>query len=72
VYCDAPAAHVDHVIPRSRGGSDDIDNLVPACARCNLSKGARTLQEWALLYPDTVEHGAAHSAIIRAVLEAAL
>ena len=39
-------AHVDHVIPHSRGGSSDADNLVAACARCNLAKGARTPKEW--------------------------
>jgi hypothetical protein len=38
--------HIDHVIPRCRGGSDDIDNLVLACAWCNLRKGAMTGDEW--------------------------
>ena len=37
---------LDHVVPRSRGGADDLTNLVLACRRCNLCKGARTLQEW--------------------------
>jgi len=44
-YCGAPAQHVDHVHPRSQGGGDELDNLVAACAPCNLSKGARTPQE---------------------------
>ena len=30
---------VDHVKPRSRGGSDDLKNLVPACISCNRQKG---------------------------------
>jgi 5-methylcytosine-specific restriction endonuclease McrA len=46
-YCDAPAEHLDHVQPISRGGADAAPNLVPACANCNLSKGAKTLAEWA-------------------------
>ncbi len=25
----------DHVIPLRRGGSNDLDNLIPACTRCN-------------------------------------
>lgn len=35
----------DHVIPKSRGGSDDLSNLVWACNRCNSKKGARTPEE---------------------------
>src|SRR5690625_2693919 len=32
---------IDHVLPRSRGGTDDLDNLRPAHRRCNLSRGNR-------------------------------
>ena len=31
--------HIEHVIPRQHGGSDDLSNLALACHRCNLSKG---------------------------------
>lgn len=31
----------DHVIPRSRGGSDDIENLRPAHPSCNYRRGNR-------------------------------
>lgn len=37
---------IDHVVPLSRGGSDSIDNLVPACGSCNSSKHDRTLLEF--------------------------
>ena len=37
---------VDHLIPRSRGGSHDPDNLVPACSACNCEKGDMLLLEW--------------------------
>lgn len=46
VYCGSPYEHADHVIPLSRGGAHSRDNLVPACAACNLSKGAKLLEEW--------------------------
>lgn len=41
--------HIDHVVPHSRGGPSDIDNLVVACRRCNLGKGARTPEEAGLM-----------------------
>ena len=31
----------DHVLPRSKGGTDDIENLRPAHLRCNISRGNR-------------------------------
>ena len=36
---------VDHVVPRSRGGSHGWDNLVTACKRCNQKKGSATPDE---------------------------
>lgn len=37
---------VEHVLPRSRGGSGGLANLVLACGECNSDKGARTPTEW--------------------------
>lgn len=37
---------IDHVLPLSRGGRHCVANLVPACLRCNLSKGSMTIVEW--------------------------
>ena len=39
VYCGDYANTVDHVIPISRGGTDDPLNLVAACKRCNYAFG---------------------------------
>lgn len=39
--------HVGHDQPESKGGTLDVDNLKPICARCNLSMGNQyTIQEW--------------------------
>ena len=35
----------DHVIPRARGGVTSWDNVVAACATCNLRKGSRLLKQ---------------------------
>jgi hypothetical protein len=40
-WCGRPGAtHVDHLLARSVGGSDDPSNLVASCASCNLKRGA--------------------------------
>jgi len=45
-YCTADGdLTFDHVIPRSRGGRTTWENIVTACARCNLMKGGRTPHE---------------------------
>lgn len=33
--------HIDHLIPLSKGGDDNIENVRPAHAICNLQKGDR-------------------------------
>lgn len=35
------AATVEHIVPQTRGGDDDVHNLAVACARCNTEKGRR-------------------------------
>ncbi|MCY4055554.1 MAG: HNH endonuclease [Cyanobacteria bacterium MAG CAR4_bin_6] len=36
---------VDHVLPRSKGGTDHPDNLQLLCSGCNRSKGGKTMAE---------------------------
>lgn len=46
-YCgDLFPDEVDHVIPVSRGGTSDRDNLAPACIRCNRDKFSLLLTDW--------------------------
>ena len=41
VYCGSSEnLTVDHVRPKSKGGTDTADNLVTACRPCNQAKGS--------------------------------
>jgi len=44
-YCGSTAENVDHVLPRSRGGPHEWDNVVAACRRCNSKKENRLPHE---------------------------
>ncbi|HLQ04767.1 MAG TPA: HNH endonuclease [Verrucomicrobiae bacterium] len=49
-YCEAwSPLTIDHRIPLSRGGSNSIDNILPACLSCNLKKGTKTESEFRAL-----------------------
>lgn len=46
-YCNsALATEIDHVIPVTRGGTNESDNLVAACRRCNARKNNKTAEEF--------------------------
>lgn len=49
-YCrrimDKKEAELEHIIPLSRGGTNDYFNLIIVCHRCNSSKNNKTVQEW--------------------------
>ena len=47
VYCGTTSGRLtlDHVVPRSRGGDSVWENVVTACAACNLRKADRLLEE---------------------------
>ncbi|MGB9887086.1 MAG: RNA-guided endonuclease IscB [Moorellales bacterium] len=48
VYCGKQGIplEIDHIIPRSRGGTDRVSNLTLACRECNQAKGNRTAAEF--------------------------
>ena len=50
-YCGTPpiddaSLTLDHVKPRAKGGEDKTSNCIPACKRCNHSKGSEDWVEW--------------------------
>ena len=44
-YCGGRADSIDHVLPRSRGGTNTWENVAAACRPCNLTKRDRTPEE---------------------------
>lgn len=73
-YCGATAyerrLHVDHVIPESKGGTDDPANLVTACSDCNGGKSDILLDETKLPAGETTEGMLEHAEQIREYLDA--
>lgn len=46
VYCGSNKnLTIDHVFPKSRGGTNDWTNLATCCIKCNLKKGNKTPEE---------------------------
>lgn len=48
-YCDEKASEIDHIVPRSKGGTDSIDNLTATCRACNEKKSNLSLKEFGKL-----------------------
>ncbi|MGD8914110.1 MAG: RNA-guided endonuclease IscB, partial [Candidatus Thiodiazotropha sp.] len=53
-YCDATdlPLEIEHILAKSRGGSDRVSNLTLACTDCNQAKGAQTLSVFLADKPD--------------------
>ena len=46
-YCDDEVPlEIEHFIALSKGGTGGLDNILPACKRCNCSKKAKDFYEW--------------------------
>jgi hypothetical protein len=57
-YCGRKAEHADHIIPKARGGADEMFNLIAACSGCNKTKGVRSLP------PDKQDAALAHAGAV--------
>ena len=58
-YCNGCATHfeprhfhVDHIVPRAKGGNDHISNLQLLCGSCNAHKGKKSHEELIILLTD--------------------
>lgn len=47
-YCGAAAENLDHVVPRSKGGTHSWENVVASCRPCNMRKEDHLLADTAL------------------------
>ena len=48
-YCGKPAEEIDHIIPRSKGGTDSVNNLTASCRACNEKKSNLSLKDFGKL-----------------------
>lgn len=47
-YCGGSVQRWDHLVPVRRGGDTVLGNIVPACSKCDDSKGGMPFNEWAM------------------------
>eukprot|EP01025_Chloroclados_australasicus_P009084 TRINITY_DN1347_c0_g4_i1.p1 TRINITY_DN1347_c0_g4~~TRINITY_DN1347_c0_g4_i1.p1 ORF type:complete len:442 (+),score=19.87 TRINITY_DN1347_c0_g4_i1:243-1568(+) len=56
-YCQAQGVplQVEHVIPKAKGGSNRISNLVIACEKCNQKKNVKSIEDFLAHQPDRLK-----------------
>lgn len=64
IYCGIHASkakmEIEHVIPRSKGGTDSLNNLVLSCNACNQAKGNQDIQTYLKGKPNVLKRVKAH------------
>ena len=48
-YCGEKAVEIDHIVSRSKGGTDSVNNLTASCRACNEKKSNLSLKEFGKL-----------------------
>ncbi len=66
-YCGGFADSIDHIVPRSRGGLHEWENVAAACRPCNLRKRDRTPSEASMILARPPRAPKAHTWITVAV-----
>ena len=72
VYCGDTVENgakltLDHVKPHCKGGGNEATNLVTCCHRCNTSRGARPVTQFAQSVAEYLNHGVKAAEIIKHV-----
>ena len=44
--CRPTYVTLDHIVPRSAGGTDSVKNLVAACYQCNSKRASAPVAQW--------------------------
>jgi len=44
VYCGGKGEEIEHIIPKSKGGTNSVQNLTLSCRKCNIEKGTLSLE----------------------------
>ncbi len=44
VYCGKKGEEIEHIVPKSKGGTNSVKNLTLSCRECNIAKGNLTLE----------------------------
>lgn len=61
---DGAQLSLDHLTPHCEGGSNLNDNLVTCCRKCNSSRGARSVADFAAAVASYLNHGVTADAIL--------
>jgi len=46
VYCGRKGEEIEHIMPKSKGGTNSVQNLTLSCRKCNIAKGNLSLKEF--------------------------